>query len=154
MNIVAGLAGLKAAADLAKATRDAAKAGTLKPDEFAGRVGEIYDYIIDSKDALVEAKDELQQLRDENKGLRDATAERNAIRQELLAEDNAYFRVVEGKKQGPFCSTCWDDTFKLVRLTYQGTGRVSGFMTHVYTCTLHSKTQVPMSKDYSKAQSS
>ncbi len=43
--------------------RDAAKAGSLKPDEFAGRVGDIYDYIVDSKYALIEAKDEIQELK-------------------------------------------------------------------------------------------
>jgi len=63
MNISAGLAGLKAAADLTKSMRDAAKAGTLKPDEFAGRVGEIYDYIIDSKAALVDTQEENIRLR-------------------------------------------------------------------------------------------
>jgi len=63
MGIASGLAGLKAAAELTKTLREAAKSGSLKPDEFAGRVGEIYDYIVDSKDALIEAKDEIQDLK-------------------------------------------------------------------------------------------
>ena len=71
MSITSGLAGLEAAGDLTKAMRDAAKAGTLKPDEFAGRVGEIYDYIVDSKDALVEAKDEIQDLQSQIKAFND-----------------------------------------------------------------------------------
>jgi hypothetical protein len=39
MDIASGLTGLKTAVDLTSALRDAAKCGSLKPDEFAGRVG-------------------------------------------------------------------------------------------------------------------
>jgi hypothetical protein len=39
MNILVGMSGLKAAADLTKALRDGIKAGLIKPDEIAGRIG-------------------------------------------------------------------------------------------------------------------
>jgi hypothetical protein len=56
MSIATGLAGLNAAVALVRSMRDAAKAGTLKPEEFTPRVSEIYDYIVDSKDALVKQR--------------------------------------------------------------------------------------------------
>ncbi len=62
MNIVAGLGGIKAAAEMTKALRDGIKAGQIKADEIAGRIGEIYDYIIDSKAALIEAQSEIKAL--------------------------------------------------------------------------------------------
>jgi hypothetical protein len=37
----------------------------LKPEEIPFRMGEIYDYIVDSKDALVDAKDEISKLKAE-----------------------------------------------------------------------------------------
>jgi len=70
--IAAGLSGLKAAADMTKALRDGVKAGAFKADEIYGRIGEIYDYIVDSKAALVDAQDENQNLRQELRSLKDA----------------------------------------------------------------------------------
>lgn len=43
MDIVAGLSGLRAAAEMIKMLREKLKAGDIKPDEIAGRIGEIYD---------------------------------------------------------------------------------------------------------------
>jgi hypothetical protein len=75
MEIASGLSALKTAADLTKALRDAAKAGSLKPDEFAGRVAEVYDYISDSKESLLNAQATISQLRDENEKLKTKLAE-------------------------------------------------------------------------------
>ena len=62
---------MRAAADLTKALRDGIKEGSVKSDEIAGRIGEIYDYIIDSKAALVDAKEENEALKTELKTLKD-----------------------------------------------------------------------------------
>jgi hypothetical protein len=75
MEIASGLSALKTAAELARALRDAAKAGSLKPDEFAGRIAEIYDYISDSKEALLSAQESISQLRGENERLEKKLAE-------------------------------------------------------------------------------
>jgi hypothetical protein len=63
MELARGLSAIKTAADLTRSIRDAAKAGSLKPDEFAGRVAEVYDYIIDSKEALLDAQEQMSKLR-------------------------------------------------------------------------------------------
>jgi hypothetical protein len=75
MEIASGLAALKTAADLLRSLREAAKAGSLKPDEFAGRIAEVYDYISDSKEALLSAQEMISQLRSENERLKTKLAE-------------------------------------------------------------------------------
>jgi DNA repair exonuclease SbcCD ATPase subunit len=75
MEIASGLSALKTAADLARALRDAAKAGSLKSDEFAGRIAEVYDYISDSKEAVLDAQETISQLREENERLETKLAE-------------------------------------------------------------------------------
>lgn len=68
MEIASGLSALKTAADLARALRDAAKAGSLSPDEFAGRIAEVYDYISDSKEALLSVQENISKLNAEIEG--------------------------------------------------------------------------------------
>ena len=115
MNIVAGLSGIKAAADLTKTLRDAIKSGTMKSDEIAGRIGEIYDYIIDSKAALVDAKEENETLKAEVRALK---ASRELAHS--LQHDGKVYWIAQGDKwDGPFCSRCWDKDEKLVRLDHQ-----------------------------------
>ncbi len=152
MSITSGLAGLKAAADLTKALRDTAKAGSLKPDEFAGRVGEIYDYIVDSKDALIEAKDEIQQLKAELKARDDG----ERIERELEHDGYVYWRNdTDGKRAGPYCVFCWKKEDKLVPLTH-----ISGIFggTHKskrYDCVTHGVFLVPtgdVDTNYGKPQ--
>lgn len=128
MDIATGISALKAAVDLTRATRDAAKAGKLTPDEFAGRVGEIYDYIIDSKDALVDAKDEIQELKAKLKTIDDDTAFREQL--DFDGARSIYFRKQSTPNSVPeaYCSTCLDRDNKRIRLTSeQG----------IYRCAIH-----------------
>ena len=113
MDIISGLAGLKTASELVRIVRDAAKTGTLKPDEFAGRVGEIYDYIVDSKDALVEAKNRIQDLESQ-------LAAKNGTKQidsELDHDGYVYWRNhLDTKRSGPYCTYCWGKDDRLIPL--------------------------------------
>jgi hypothetical protein len=115
VTILAGLGGLKAAADMIRALRDGLKAGTINGDEIAGRVGEIYDYIIDSKDALVDAKDEIEMMKKELADLR----ETRSLGASLQHDGKVYWIPKGGRWDGPFCSRCWDVDGKLVRLDHQ-----------------------------------
>jgi hypothetical protein len=96
MEIASGLSALKAAADLARTLRDAAKAGSLKPDEFAGRIAEVYDYIGDSKEAVLNAQESLSQLRAENERLK-AYVFHHSVNWRTLPN---------GTEDGPFCPSC------------------------------------------------
>src|SRR5258707_202702 len=73
MDVASGMSGLSAAVNLARSLRESLKSGEMKSDEIAGRIGEIYDYIVDSKDALVDAKDQIADLKDEIRRLKAAT---------------------------------------------------------------------------------
>ena len=119
MNIAAGMTALRTGIDLTRTLRDALKAGTIKGDEIAGRIGEIYDYIVDSKDALVDAKDEIETLKSELRLLKDEKSLADS-----LEHDGTAYWIRKGEKwDGPFCSPCWDETEKLVRLQDdQGSG--------------------------------
>src|SRR5258708_37884740 len=96
MEIASGLSALKTAADLARALRDAAKAGSLKPDEFAGRIAEVYDYISDSKEALLSVQENISKLRAENERLKT-----------YMFHHSVSWRILpDGSEDGPFCPTC------------------------------------------------
>ena len=140
MSITAGLAGVKAAVDLARTLRDAAKSGTLKPDEFAGRVGEIYDYIVDSKDALVEAKDEIQEL----KTRLNALDTRNQIDGDLEHDGYVFWRIHEGgTRTGPYCVYCWRKENILVPLTHKTGTYDANHPSKRYDCVDHGTFLVP-----------
>jgi hypothetical protein len=88
MDIGTGLSALKAATELTRSLREGLKSGTIKGDEISGRIGEIYDHIVDSKDALVEARDEIQEL----KGQLHSSNLRQQIDSELHHDGYVYWR--------------------------------------------------------------
>jgi hypothetical protein len=151
MDLMSGLAGLRAAVELTRALRDAAKAGTLKQDEFAGRVGEIYDYITDSKDALVDAKDQIQDLKDEIRKLKAAADEEESFqflhgvywKPLSVRVHDEEFEAIHGAEKyevrwdGPFCPLCKDDNGKAVRLQDRGGYREQGGGDRSFWCEIH-----------------
>jgi len=141
MDIVSGLAGLRTAVELTRALRDAAKSGEMKPDEFAGRVGEIYDYIVDSKDAVVGAKDQIQELKSRLQALDD----RKQINAELSHDGQVYWRNhLDGRKSGPYCGFCWTKEDRLVPLTHiLGTFNGYSHPSKRYDCATHGQFLVP-----------
>jgi len=95
MEIASGLSALKSAADLTRLLRDAAKADSLKQDEFAGRIAEVYDYIGDSKEAL-SVQEKISELRAENERLRAY----------VFHHSVSWRKLPDGSEDGPFCPTC------------------------------------------------
>jgi len=138
MSIAAGLASIKAAVDLTKTFRDAAKAGALESGEIVGRIGEIYDYIVDSKAALIDAQEIMLQktaeIMDLNARLRDVEEVRQT-RQLLEYDGQVYWKTDE--PEFPFCAVCWDTKSTLVRLQDTGTGTYSGVLKTDYRCIVH-----------------
>jgi hypothetical protein len=100
MNIAAGLSGLKAAAEMTKALRDGLKSGQIPVDQLSGRIGEIYDYIIDSRAALVDASEEITELKDELYALK---------KDALVFLDGGvnWEKRPDGQYDGPLCPACW-----------------------------------------------
>ena len=100
MTIAAELSGLKAAADMTKMLRDGLKAGSIKPDEIAGRIGEIYDYIIDFRVALNDAQEEIRSLKQQLDSMN-----RDAL---VLLDGAVYWeKRTDGVYDGPLCPVCW-----------------------------------------------
>ena len=106
MDIASGRSALKTATELTRGLGDRLKSGNVSPDEIAGRIGEIYDYIVDSKDSLVDAKDAIVELRDENRGLKDKLEQKGLV----VFHDGANWQKAQnGTEDGPFCPSCWAD---------------------------------------------
>jgi hypothetical protein len=137
MSILTGMAGLKAATDMARAVRDGLKSGQIKGDDIAGRIGEIYDYIVDSKDALVDAKDEVQTLKDQVKTLETELNRRKGMK----FADGAYWT----KDDGAFCQLCWESENKMIRLSIIERPMVQPPSELVwFTCFFHDNTRIPL----------
>jgi hypothetical protein len=127
MSLATGLSALNAATNLTRSLREKLKSGEIKGEEIIGRIGEIYDNIVDSKDALVEARDEIHQLDeriDELKRLWD-------FGKDLKPKFGVYWR-----EDFPYCPSCWEQERKLTRLGGPVVDQVAGYL-HIWTCPVH-----------------
>src|SRR5713226_9303946 len=106
MSLATGLSALNAATNLTRSLRERLKSGEIKAEEIIGRIGEIYDHIVDSKDALVEARDEIQDLKSQLQSFND----RKQIHSELHHDGYVYWRKhSDGNTSGPYCVFCWKE---------------------------------------------
>lgn len=83
-------------------------AGILKE---AGKI-EQYRQILEVQEKLLEMQRQISELETENKTLK----EKLDIKGQLMFENNSYWLVQDGKKDGPYCSCCWDDNRKTIRM--------------------------------------
>lgn len=77
----------------------------------AGKI-EQYQQILDAQQKLLEMQKRINELESDNKELR----EQLEIKENLTAENNMYWLNKDGKKDGPFCTNCWDAEQRLMRL--------------------------------------
>lgn len=77
----------------------------------AGKI-EQYQQILEAQQELLEMQKKIQGFEKENAELK----EKLKIKENLIHENHAYWINNEGKKDGPFCSRCWDVDKNLVRL--------------------------------------
>jgi predicted nuclease with TOPRIM domain len=73
---------------------------------------EQYKQILDAQAQLLEMQKRIADLENENKDLK----EKLRIKEDLIYENNSYWINKEGKKDGPFCSRCWDKNKDLIRI--------------------------------------
>lgn len=83
-----------------------------------GATIELQERIIELREAVLNAREELLSLRQENAELKRSTAER----QHFTFDSEVYWRERDGKRDGPFCPTCYDSTAKTIRLQPLGPG--------------------------------
>ena len=134
MSIAAGMAALRTGVELTRSLRDGLKAGQIKGDEVAGRIGEIYDNIVDSKNALSDAKDEIQTLKKKVSELEAELSRRLAMKFAY----GAYWT----REDGPFCPLCWDAGNKPIRLLSLLGIKRKDSDDLVYTCNFHNDMRI------------
>jgi regulator of replication initiation timing len=72
---------------------------------------------------ILELQQQVGVLLDENRELRAANrvlTERADIQNSLIFKDNMYWRTIDDRVEGPYCSKCWDGEEKLMRLQVLG----------------------------------
>lgn len=77
----------------------------------AGKI-EQYRQILEAQKELLQMQKTIADLDVENKELK----EKLKIQESLVFKDNAYWINRENKNDGPFCSCCWDDNQKTIRM--------------------------------------
>lgn len=69
----------------------------------------------DLLEKMADLRDQILELREENQKLKEKLLEKN--KNNLIFENGAYFEIKEdGRKEGPFCSVCWEKDKKMIRL--------------------------------------
>lgn len=79
--------------------------------QIAGKI-EFYPQILEAQEKLLEQQKKISDLEMEAKDLR----EKLEIKDSLISERNMYWVMKKEKKDGPFCTNCWDSEKKLMRL--------------------------------------
>ncbi len=77
----------------------------------AGKI-EQYQQILIAQEKMLEMQKKINDITEENRSLND----RLKVKDALLFESDAYWILKDGKKDGPFCSGCWDRDNKLIRM--------------------------------------
>ena len=77
----------------------------------AGKI-EQYKQILEILEKLLEMQKRIADLEDQNKELE----EKLKVKDSLTYKNNAYWMVKKDKKDGPFCSRCWDKNKDLIRM--------------------------------------
>ena len=71
-----------------------------------------YEQILAVQEKLLEMQKKIGELENENIELK----EKLKTQENLVFEKNAYWIVKDGRKDGPYCSLCWDDERKPIRM--------------------------------------
>lgn len=72
----------------------------------------LYEKILDVQAKLLEMQEHILKLETENKELK----EKLKVSKNVVYEDNAYWVAENDKKDGPFCSHCYDKDKTLIRM--------------------------------------
>ena len=73
---------------------------------------EMAQSLIDAQRSALELMEQNGALKEENTKLKQALELKGAVN----FDGGAYWREVEGKRDGPFCTKCWDADSKLMRM--------------------------------------
>lgn len=122
-DIVGGLAALKTAFDIAKELKNAASA--YNDAEMRLKFSELYSALSEAKIELADAQIEMHDLRQK---IVELESKLNAS-DDLIFKDSVYWRAtpIEGKPNGPFCPSCYENSHKKLSSMSKVTGNFSAF---------------------------
>lgn len=70
---------------------------------------------LELKSLIIDLKEQVLELREENHSLKEQLSKKTDYNMQF--ENNAYWNIKEDEtKDGPFCSACWDNHKKAVRM--------------------------------------
>jgi regulator of replication initiation timing len=69
---------------------------------------ELYNQTLEVQEQLLEMRNKITNLEIENKNLKEK------LKLKIIYDNNAYWINKEGKKDGPYCSRCWDKNKDLI----------------------------------------
>ncbi len=110
------LTSIKTAVDIAKMIKDSSQ--TLEQAEIKLQLAELVSSLADAKLKIASAQEILLEKNREITTLK----EQLTIKESMIFEPPYYFSIKDDKKDGPFCSQCYDSQHKLIRLINNGFG--------------------------------
>jgi hypothetical protein len=136
MAIAEGIAAAKAALDVSKLALDLLRFPKLDAEQVRNKLIEMQDLVFSAQRALGDAEEENRNLKRQIDALK---SEQEIEASLIFAQDTYWRRKPDGKLEGPFCPTCWDDTRKTMRLKRYGEGEFVGHKGRAvrYDCVLH-----------------
>lgn len=91
---------------------------------------------VELKEAILDLKEKLMELREENIQLKEQLSKKNGHNMKFFTEDNCYYDIKDdAKKEGPFCSNCYDTKELYMQMHKAGKGRYycPNCKTEIYT---------------------
>ena len=113
--ISAALGSIKAATDIAKLIKDSGS--SLEKAEVKLQIAELISSLADAKIDLAGVQFELLEKDQEIDNLKNLLNTKESV----VWEKPYYWKMVDDKKDGPFCQKCYDSESKLIRLQGGGT---------------------------------
>lgn len=122
-DIVGGLAAFKTAFDIAKELKNATSA--YNDAEMRLKISDLYTALSDARIELADAQIEMHDLKQKIAELENKL---NAS-DDLIFKDDVYWRAIpiEGKPNGPFCPSCYENSNKKLSSMSKVTGHFSAF---------------------------
>jgi len=112
--IAAVLTSIKSATDIAKLLKETDL--SLEKAEVKLKLSDLYSSLADAKMQIADVQDLLREKDTKIRELEEALA----FKASLEYEAPYYWRVQDGKKEGPLCQRCYDSNGKLIRLQRKG----------------------------------
>jgi regulator of replication initiation timing len=77
---------------------------------------DLYEQVFNMRTEMLEMQEANKKLKEENEEL----TSKLKIKEEIIPKNDCYWINKNGQEDGPFCSKCFDDDSKLMRLHYSG----------------------------------